>query len=79
MNYEETYSADTFIKHIEQFDDTFEYLPFEDKKKLLHSIVKEVIVDRENITLSLYFLPTENFNSVVISTRMHKDSCWLLE
>ncbi|MDF2545766.1 MAG: hypothetical protein K0R93_664 [Anaerosolibacter sp.] len=73
-NYEETYNIDTFMKYIEQFDDTYEYLPFEDKKRLLRSIVKEVLVDKENITLSLYFLPTQNLNSVEVCSRMHKGS-----
>ncbi|QZY56661.1 recombinase family protein [Crassaminicella profunda] len=73
-NYTETCNMDVFIKSIEEFRDTYEYLDFNDKKKLLRSIVKKVKVDKEKVTLTLYFSP-QNKKDHALCLRMHKDSC----
>ena len=80
-NYNESYDLDNIIKHIENFKYTYEYLDLEEKKKLLRSIIKEIIVDKNKVKLVLYFLPGKEFHdldSQADCLRMDMDSYWLL-
>ncbi|MCF6466392.1 recombinase family protein [Clostridium sp. Cult2] len=63
-NYVESYDLDTIIKHIENFKYTYEYLDLDEKKKLLNSIVKEIVIDRNKVKLTLYFLPGKDFQDL---------------
>lgn len=63
-NYVESYDLDTVMKHIENFDSTYEYLDFDEKKKLLNSIVKEIVIDKNKVKLTLYFLPGKDFQEL---------------
>lgn len=55
--YVEKYDYQTVVKHIRNLKNTYKYLDFEQKKELLCSIVKEVVMDRNKVKLTLYFLP----------------------
>ena len=74
-NYVETYDLEMVTKFIKNFKYTYEYLDFEEKKKLLNSIVKEVLVDKNNIKLTLYFLPGQEYNSQAVCLRTDMGSC----
>ncbi|WP_352404468.1 recombinase family protein [Sporanaerobacter acetigenes] len=63
-NYVESYDLETVVKHIENFKYTYEYLDFDEKKKFLQSIVKEIIVDKNKVKLVLYFLPGKDFQDL---------------
>lgn len=71
-NYTETYNLDYIERNINYFRYNYKNLSFEEKKKLMNSIVKEIIVDRNKIKLVLYFLP--GCDCPVDCLRTHKDS-----
>ncbi|MTI53822.1 recombinase family protein [Geosporobacter ferrireducens] len=73
-NYSETYNIDMVMKYINTFNETYEYLTIEEKKKLLKQIVKEVKVDKDKVELTLYFLPTQEFNDLSLCSCKDKDS-----
>lgn len=73
-NYVKTYDFETVERFIKDFKNTYEYLPLDEKKKLLNSIVKEVTVDKNKIKLVLYFLPGQDYNSQADCLRMDMDS-----
>lgn len=58
----ESYDMDAVKEHIKNFGDSYQYLSLEEKKKLLRSIVKEIIIDKNKATLILYFLPGKEYN-----------------
>lgn len=76
-NYVESFNLDIIKESIYDFKNTYHYLDFEEKKKLLHSIVKEVLMDKNNVKLQLYFLPGKDIQSLdnqAFCTHMDKDS-----
>lgn len=75
-NYVETFDLETVINHIKNFKYIYEYLDFEEKKKLLNSIVKEVRVDKNKVKLTLYFLPGQDYDSQSDCSCTDRDSCW---
>lgn len=70
----EIYDLETVTRFIKDFKNTYEYLEFEEKKKLLNSIVKEVLVDKNKIKLTLYFLPGQEYNPQADCLRTDMDS-----
>jgi len=74
QNNVEEFDIDTIYKYVKDFNNTYNYLDFEEKKKLLNSIVKEVLVDKNNIKLTLYFLPGQEYGSQADCLRMDKGS-----
>lgn len=75
--YVEKYDLDTVVKHIKNLKHTYKYLDFEQKKELLHSIVKEVVLDRNKVKLTLYFLPgksLQEYEDLSVCLRKDKDS-----
>ncbi len=70
-NYVESYDLEAVMKFIKNFNSTYEYLRFQEKKKILSSIIKEVSIDKNKVKLTLYFLPGEEYDSQ--SDCLHKD------
>lgn len=70
----EEFDIDAIYKYVKDFKNTYKYLNFEEKKKLLNSIVKEVRIDKNKVTLILYFLPGQEYGSQSDCLRMDKDS-----
>lgn len=62
--YVEKYDYNTVVKHIRNLKNTYKHLDFEQKKELLHSIVKEVVMDRNKVKLVLYFLPGKSLQDL---------------
>ncbi len=54
----ESYSIEETMQYIKSFKDSYYNLPFEDRKKLLSGIVKEVRINNDKLKLELYFLPS---------------------
>lgn len=73
-NYAETYNIDTVMKYLQTFNETYEYLTFDEKKKLLKSIIKEIKIDKEKVKLTLYFLPGQDFDRQAFCSRTDMDS-----
>lgn len=51
------------LKYIRVFKESYYTLDFDERRKLLSSIIKEIRVNRDKIKLELYFLPTVDFDS----------------
>ena len=63
INYSQSFDLQSIEKSLNNFKESYEYLSFEDRKKILAKIVKEIKVTDNNIELSLYFLPIESLDS----------------
>ena len=74
-NYVESYDFDIVMKYIKDFKNTYEYLNFEEKKKLLNSIIKEISIDKNKVKLTLYFLPDQDYDLQADCLRTDMDSC----
>lgn len=53
------------LKYVRVFKEGYYTLDFEERRKLLSSIVKEIRVNRKNIKLELFFPPKEQLNSAL--------------
>lgn len=58
----EVFDIEAMQQHLTSFSYAYEYLSMDEKKKLLQSIVKEIRIDRNKVTLTLYFLPGKEYS-----------------
>lgn len=58
------------LKYVKVFRESYYTLDFEDRRKLLSSIVKEIRVNKENIKLELFF-PPQGINNLALCSHTH--------
>lgn len=81
-NYVESFDLDTIKKYVENFEAAYSFLDLDEKKILLNSIVKEISINRNRVTLTLYFLPGKDIyfyqddDSQADCSRTGMDSYW---
>lgn len=73
-SYEYSYDLESIMEYIKDFKNSYEYLSFEEKKKLLKSIVKEIIVDGDKVEMELYFVPNKDYNNLSFCLHTDMDS-----
>lgn len=73
-NYQETYSYEKVLNYLKTFNNTYDYMDFDEKKSFFKSIIKEIIVDKNNVKLTLYLLPEQDLDSQSLCLRTDKDS-----
>ncbi|SKC87024.1 recombinase family protein [Maledivibacter halophilus] len=73
-SYEYSYDLESIIQYIKDFKNSYRYLHFNEKKKLLKSIVKEIRINRNIVKLELYFLPSQKYDSSSFCLRKDMDS-----
>lgn len=65
------YNIEQTLRYVKIFKESYYTLDFEERRKLLNSIIKEIRVSRDKVKLELYFLPAIDFNSSAFCSRTH--------
>lgn len=73
-SYEYSYDLESIMGYIKDFKNSYRYLDFDEKRKILKTIVNKIIVDGDNVKMELYFVPNQHYDHLTFCLHTDKDS-----